>query len=187
MPEGTLHRTEDNGSMAVLEIIIEGDPRLREKAKRIRHVDDSARKLAQDMYETIPVADGVAVAAPQVGVTRRLIVIRVPAGYEEDDEGEITYRLADPEIIRHHGIQVGIEGCLSIPGWIGEVPRYESITVKAIDMDNNPIRIKASGHLAVIFQHEIDHLDGILFTDRVEDRSTLRQVGEREYEEIAEG
>lgn len=173
--------------MAVLEIILEGDPRLREKAKRIRHVDESVRRLAQDMYDTIPVAEGVAVAAPQVGVTRRLIVIRVPAGYEDDDDGEIAYRLADPEIVRHHGIQVGIEGCLSIPGWVGEVPRHESVTVKGIDMENKPVRIKASGHLAVIFQHEIDHLDGILFTDRVEDRSTLRMVGQREYEEVAEG
>lgn len=173
--------------MTVLEIIVEGDPRLREKAKRIRHVDDRVRKLARDMYETIPVAEGVAVAAPQVGVTRRLIVIRMPAADEDDDDEEITYRLADPEIIRHHGVQVGIEGCLSIPGWVGEVERYESITVKAIDMDNKPIRIKTSGHLAVIFQHEIDHLDGILFTDRVEDRSTLRLVGEREYEAVAEG
>jgi len=184
---GALHRMEDDGSMTVLEIIVEGDPRLREKAKRIRHVDDSVRKLARDMYETIPVAEGVAVAAPQVGVTRRLIVIRMTAADDDDDDEEITYRLADPEIIRHHGVQVGIEGCLSIPGWVGEVERYESITVKAIDMDNKPIRIKASGHLAVIFQHEIDHLDGILFTDRVEDRSTLRLVGEREYEAVAEG
>jgi peptide deformylase len=175
------------GLMAVLEIILEGDPRLREKAKRIRHVDDSVRRLAESMHETIPVADGVALAAPQVGVLRRLIVIRVPPGYEEDEAEEISYRLADPEIVRHHGLQVGMEGCLSIPGWVGEVPRHETITVKAIDMDNKPVRIKASGHLAVIFQHEIDHLDGILFTDRVEDRSTLRLVGQREYEDAAEG
>lgn len=173
--------------MTVLDIIVEGDPRLREKAKRIRHVDDSVRALAQDMYETIPVAEGVAVAAPQVGVTRRLIVIRLPAGYEDEEVEEISYRLADPEIVRHHGLQVGLEGCLSIPGWVGEVSRYASITLKAIDMDNKPVRIKASGHLAVIFQHEIDHLDGILFTDRVDDRSTLRLVSEREYEEVAEG
>lgn len=173
--------------MTVLEIVLEGDPRLRDKAKRIRHVDDSVRRLAEDMYETIPAAEGVAVAAPQVGVMRRLIVLRVPEGYEEDDDPEISYRLADPEIVRGYGRQVGPEGCLSIPGWVGEVPRLEAITVKGIDMDNKPVRIKASGHLAVIFQHEIDHLDGILFTDRVEDRATLRRVGEREYEEVAEG
>lgn len=173
--------------MAVLEIIIEGDPRLRQKATRVRHVDDSIRRLAEDMYETIPAAQGVAVAAPQVGFTRRLIVIRVPEGYGEEDDPEITYRLADPEIVRATGEQVGIEGCLSIPGWIGEVPRSASVTVKGLDMNNKAVRIKASGHLAVIFQHEIDHLDGILFTDRVVNKDTLRQVGTEEYEDIAEG
>jgi peptide deformylase len=166
--------------MAVLDIILEGDPRLRQKAVKIRQVDDSIRKLAADMYDTIPEADGVAVAAPQVGVTRRLIVIRFTEKDEDDDEDqgeEITYRLANPEVIRGHGNQVGLEGCLSIPGWVGEVPRFDSITVKAIDMDNKQVRIKANGYLARVFQHEIDHLDGVLFTDRVEDKDTLRFVG----------
>ncbi len=169
--------------MAVLDIVLEGDPRLRQKAVRIRQVDDSIRRLAEDMYETVPEAAGVAVAAPQVGVTRRLIVIRYTESDEddeaEDDEGEeITYRLANPEIVRGHGEQVGLEGCLSIPGWVGEVPRFESITVKAMDMDNRPVRVKANGYLARVFQHEIDHLDGILFTDRVEDKTTLKFVGD---------
>jgi len=166
--------------MAVLDIVLEGDPRLRQKAVKIRQVDDSIRKLAGDMYETIPVAEGVAVAAPQVGVSRRLIVIRYTETDEENDEDEgdvVTYRLANPEIVRGHGNQVGLEGCLSIPGWVGEVPRFESITVKGIDMENKPVRVKASGYLARIFQHEIDHLDGILFTDRVEDKETLKFVG----------
>lgn len=166
--------------MAVLDIVLEGDPRLRQKAVKIRQVDDSIRKLADDMYETIPVAEGVAVAAPQVGVSRRLIVIRYTETDEENDEDEgevITYRLANPEIVRGHGNQVGLEGCLSIPGWVGEVPRFESVTVKGIDMENKPVRVKASGYLARIFQHEIDHLDGILFTDRVEDKETLKFVG----------
>jgi len=166
--------------MAVLDIVVEGDPRLRQKAVRIRQVDASVRKLAEDMYETIPAAEGVAVAAPQVGVTRRLIVIRYTEVDEEkeDDRGEeITYRLANPEIVRGQGEQVGLEGCLSIPGWIGEVPRYDAVTVKGIDMNNKPVRVKASGYLARIFQHEIDHLDGILFTDRVVDKETLKFVG----------
>jgi len=172
--------------MAILDIVIEGDPRLRAKSARIRQVDASLRELAEDMYETIPVAEGVAVAAPQVGVTRRLIVIRyVEHDDDEDAAGEeITYRLANPEIVRGHGNQVGLEGCLSIPGWVGEVPRYETVTVKAIDMDNKPVRIKASGYLARIFQHEIDHLDGILFTDRVVDKETLRFVGTDDDEEL---
>ncbi len=173
--------------MAVLDIVLEGDPRLRQKSVKIRQVDDSIRKLADDMYETIPEAEGVAVAAPQVGVSRRLIVIRYMEVDEEksEDEGEeIMYRLANPEIVRGHGNEVGLEGCLSIPGWVGEVPRFESITVKGIDMDNKPVRVKASGYLARIFQHEIDHLDGILFTDRVEDKATLKFVGTDDDREL---
>jgi peptide deformylase len=172
--------------MAVLDIVLEGDPRLRQKAVKIRQVDGSIRKLADDMYETIPAAEGVAVAAPQVGVTRRLIVIRFTERDEDDEEDEgieVTYRLANPEVIRGHGNQVGLEGCLSIPGWVGEVPRFETITVKAVDMDNKAVRIKASGYLARVFQHEIDHLDGILFTDRVVDKDTLRFVGTDEDDE----
>jgi peptide deformylase len=166
--------------MAVLDIVMEGDPRLRQKAVKIRQVDDSIRTLANDMYETIPAAEGVAVAAPQIGVSRRLIVIRYTEVDEDDeaDEGvDVNYRLANPEVVRGYGSQVGLEGCLSIPGWVGEVPRHESVTVKAIDMENKAVRIKASGYLARVLQHEIDHLDGILFTDRVEDKETLKFVG----------
>ncbi len=166
-----------------LEIVFEGDPRLRQKATSIKRVDDSIRQLADDMYEMLPEAGGVAVAAPQVGVTRRLIVIRYQAAEEDDDsdeEREITYRLVNPEVVRGHGEQVGLEGCLSIPGWVGEVSRFDAITVKAVDMDNKPVRVKAEGYLARVFQHEIDHLDGILFTDRVVDRETLRYVGDDE-------
>ena len=168
-----------------LDIVFEGDPRLRQKATGIKRVDDSIRRLADEMYEMLPEAGGVAVAAPQVGVTRRLIVIRYMENEEDDDseeEREVTFRLANPEVIRGHGEQVGLEGCLSIPGWVGEVPRFDAITVKAIDMDNKPVRIKASGYLARVFQHEIDHLDGILFTDRVVNRETLRYVGDDDQE-----
>jgi peptide deformylase len=165
----------------VLDIVLEGDPRLRQKAIGIKRVDDSIRQLADEMYEMLPEVGGVAVAAPQVGVTRRLIVIRYMENEEDDDseeEREITYRLVNPEVIRGHGEQVGLEGCLSIPGWVGEVPRYDAITVKAVDLNSKPVRIKASGYLARVFQHEIDHLDGILFTDRIVDRETLRYVGD---------
>ncbi len=166
-----------------LELVYEGDPRLRQKATSIKRVDASIRQLADEMYDMLPEAGGVAVAAPQVGVTRRLIVIRYQESEEDDDsdvEREVTYRLVNPEVIRGHGEQIGLEGCLSIPGWVGEVPRFDAITVKAVDMDNKPVRIKAQGYLARVFQHEIDHLDGILFTDRVVDRETLRYVGDDE-------
>ncbi|HWK81881.1 MAG TPA: peptide deformylase, partial [Thermomicrobiales bacterium] len=109
-----------------------------------------------------------------------------PAGYDQEDDPEFSFRLANPEIVKAFGQQTGIEGCLSIPGWIGEVSRAEAVTVKALDMDGRQIRIKASGRLAVVLQHEIDHLDGILYTDRMTDLSTLRKVSEEEYEEVAE-
>jgi peptide deformylase len=166
--------------MAVLDLVYEGDERLRKKAVKIRHVDDGIRKLADDMWETMKAEHGVGLAAPQVGVGLRLIMVHVPADYDEDDPTEYSFRLANPEIIKSFGRQVGTEGCLSIPGWLGDVPRAEAVTVKAIDMNGRPIRIKAENHLAVVLQHEIDHLDGILYTDRVEDRSTLRRITEED-------
>lgn len=162
--------------MAILDIVLEGDPRLRQKATKIRQVDDSLRKLAQDMHETMLDAPGVGLAAPQVGVPRRLIVVHVPEGYEEEDAPGLTLTLVNPEIVKAQGRELGLEGCLSIPGWVGEVPRFDAITVKALNLDNRDVRIKVQGYAARVLQHEIDHLDGILFVDRVEDKSTLQRV-----------
>lgn len=172
--------------MSLMRIYVEGEPVLRTKATRIRHADKSLRKLADDMFETMLHAPGVGLAAPQVGISRRLIVVHVPENYDGEENPEHNFRLINPEVIRGLGRQVGPEGCLSIPGWIADVPRHETVTVKAIDMENRPIRIKARGHLARVLQHEIDHLDGILFLDRVEDKSTIQQVREEVYEEVAE-
>lgn len=165
--------------MAKLPIILEGDPRLRQKATRIRQVDDSLRRVAADMHETMDAAPGVGLAGPQIGLMRRIITVHV-AKDEEEDQDEVRLTLIDPEIVRSHGKVFGQEGCLSIPLWVGDVPRAEAITVKAIDLDNRHVRLKASGFLARVIQHEVDHLDGILFVDRVEDRSTLFQVTEEE-------
>ncbi len=162
--------------MAILDIVLEGDPRLRQKATKIRQVDDSLRKLAQDMHETMLNAPGVGLAAPQVGVPRRLIVVHVPEGYEEQDDPGLTLTLVNPEIVKAQGRELGLEGCLSIPGWVGEVPRFDAITVKAMNLDNRDVRVKVQGYAARVLQHEIDHLDGILFVDRVEDKSTLQRV-----------
>jgi peptide deformylase len=170
--------------MAVLTIITEGDPRLRQKAVRIKSIDDGLRRLARDMWDTLQAANGVGLAAPQVGVLRRLIIVHIPAGFEHEDDPEIKLTLVNPEIVKASGRQVGPEGCLSIPGWVGDVPRAMHVTVKARDLDDREVRIKASGFLARVLQHEIDHLDGILFVDRVEDRSTLRYIPEDE-EEVA--
>ncbi len=166
--------------MALLEIILEGDPRLRQKAHRIRTVDASIRRLAADMRETMLDAPGVGLAAPQVGVLLRLITVHVPAGFDHDDDPEHDFALINPEIVKADGRVLGYEGCLSIPGWTGEVPRANKLTVKGIGLDGKPVRFKARGWLARVLQHEIDHLDGVLFLDRVEDESTIREVPEDE-------
>lgn len=155
--------------MAILDIVIEGDPVLRKKTVKVRRADEGIRKLADDMYETMLDAPGVGLAAPQVGKSIRLIVVHVP---EDEDDGtpEVSLKLLNPEIIKSFGTQVGAEGCLSIPGWAGNVERAMNITVKATDMNDKPVRIKAQGYLAVVLQHEIDHLDGILFPDRIENK-----------------
>lgn len=162
--------------MAVLDLVYEGDPRLRQKATKIRSVDDSLRRLAKDMHETMHAEHGVGLAGPQVGVMRRIAVVHIPENYDDDDAPAVTLTLINPEIIRSYGRVLAYEGCLSIPGWTGEVPRAEAITVKAIGLDNRPLRVKAQKSLARAIQHEIDHLDGILFLDRVEDKSTIRQI-----------
>jgi peptide deformylase len=166
--------------MAVLQIILEGDPRLRQKASKIRSVDESLRKLAAEMHETMDDAPGVGLAGPQIGVMRRIIVVHVPGEYIGEGEADIRTTLINPEIVKGHGREIATEGCLSIPGWIGDVPRYDLVTVKAMDLNNRDIRIKVQGYYARVIQHEVDHLDGILFVDRVEDKTTLREVQDDE-------
>ena len=169
--------------MATMKIITEEDPRLREKSIKVRKVDDEVRRLAASMRGTMEAAKGVGLAAPQVGILRRIIVVGVPAGMDHEDDPAVDLALANPEIVRSSGRQVGPEGCLSIPNWVGDVPRAMNVTVKARDLDDKEVRIKARGYLARVLQHEIDHLDGILFIDRIEDRSTLRHITEEAEDE----
>ncbi len=172
--------------MALLDIVLEGDPRLRQKATKIRHADESLRKLAADMHETMDDAPGVGLAGPQVGVMRRIIVVFVPGQELGEGEADLRLTLLNPEIVRGGGRETATEGCLSIPHWIGDVPRKTSITVKAMDLDNRPVRIKAHDYFARVLQHEIDHLDGIMFIDRIEDKSTLKEVFDDDEEDVAE-
>ncbi|MCO5215844.1 MAG: peptide deformylase [Thermomicrobiales bacterium] len=153
--------------MAILPIVKDPNPILRKKAVKLRKADAGLAKLADDMFETMLVAPGVGLAAPQIGKSIRLVVIHVPED-EEDGTEEVSLKLINPEIIKASGEQYGAEGCLSLPGIAGNVRRAFQVTVKAIDTDNKPVRIKAEGYLAVVLQHEIDHLDGIMFTDRIE-------------------
>jgi peptide deformylase len=155
--------------MAIRQIISLPQPVLRQKARKISEFNPEVQKLIDDMIETMREAPGVGLAAPQVGVSRRVIVVEF--GEEEDPEAPLKlYVVVNPEIVRFSQETVeGVEACLSIPGLAGSVDRAEEITVKGFNRQGKPVRIKASGWLARIFQHEIDHLDGILFVDRAED------------------
>jgi peptide deformylase len=154
--------------MALREIVSLPDPVLRRKARKVTGFGPELQTLIDDMVETMRQAPGVGLAAPQVGVPLRLIVIEY--GEEEDeDTPPKLYMLANPEITRFsEEVEVGTEGCLSIPGFIGDVERATGVTVKGYNRRGQPVRIKADGWLARIFQHEVDHLDGVLFIDRAE-------------------
>ncbi len=170
--------------MTQLEIKLDGDPILRQKATKINRVDDSVRKLASDMWETVIAAEGLGLAAPQVGVGRRLIVVHLPEGYIEEGSPEVALRLVNPEIVKSRGDVKGMEGCLSIPGWQGEVERADLVTVKATDLNNRDVRLKLDGWAARVVQHEIDHLDGILYTDRMSDDDELYRVEAPDEDEL---
>jgi peptide deformylase len=157
---------------------------LRSKSRKVQAVSPKMAAFAEKMLETMREANGVGLAAPQVGVLQRLFVVELPED-EENDQPRETYILFNPEIVKGRGEQIGYEGCLSVPGYIGEVARREQITVQGLDEKGKPVRLKVEGYLARVFQHEIDHLDGILFTDRLTDPDTFQPVEPGE-EEIAE-
>jgi peptide deformylase len=152
--------------MAIREIVYTPDPVLRRKARKITSFDKDVQTLIDDMVETLRDAPGVGLAAPQVGVSERLIVIE----YGDDEDETVPKKLfvvINPEIIQASEEQVnGAEGCLSIPRVVGEVMRSTEVVIKGFNRQGRPIKIKARGWIARIFQHEIDHLDGVLFTDR---------------------
>lgn len=154
--------------MAILPIRAVPDPILRQKSKRVRAIDGSIQRLIGNMIETMHAASGVGLAAPQVGVPLRVIVIGIPEG--ED----IT--LINPEIVRRTGERLVTEGCLSIPGYFGEVKRAQSVTVKGRDLSGKEIRIKAEELLAQALEHEIDHLNGVLYIDHLESPDKLYKI-----------
>ena len=152
--------------MTLREIVTLPDPILRRKARKITSFDKEFSVLVNDMIETLRSAPGVGLAAPQVGISERLIVIEF-GDEENEDAPKKLYVVANPEIMEASEEMVSaIEGCLSIPGLVGEVERHESIHVKGLNRVGKPIRIKAEGWLARIFQHEMDHLEGVLYPDR---------------------
>lgn len=150
-------------------------PVLRQKARKVPRVDTSIQKLIDDLTETMLDAPGAGLAANQIGVTLRVCVVK-------GDENQI-WGLVNPVIVKAAGSQIGDEGCLSKPGWVGEVERHESVVVKALNRHGKEVRIKSTGFTARAFQHELDHLDGVLFTDRLTSLDTLRRVEELVGEE----
>lgn len=158
--------------MALRQIVYLPAPILRRKAKPVTKFDKDLQTLIDDMIETMREAPGVGLAAPQIDLSLQLAVIEYAEGEdEEENEGKELKKklfvLINPEITKTSEEKVfGVEGCLSIPGLIGEVERHEAIQVKALNRHGQPVKLKVDGWMARIFQHEIDHLNGVLFTDR---------------------
>lgn len=144
--------------MAIRNIVKDGDPVLRKICRSVINFDEKLATLIDDMVDTMYEANGVGLAAPQVGILRRICVI---------DVGEGPIELINPAIISEEGDQIGDEGCLSIPGQSGLVKRPMKVTVKAQDRNGNTFEVSGEGLLARAFCHEIDHLNGILYTDKV--------------------
>ena len=165
--------------MALRKVIVKGDPLLHRKSREVKEITERTRVLVDDMWDTMYEASGVGLAAPQVGVLRRVAVIDVTEPPEEDEDEENAEPVPEPEIIKYVLINPEIveisedkvttkEGCLSVPGFVGEVERPARVKVRAMDLDGNPFEVEGEGMLAKAILHEIDHLEGILYTDIAE-------------------
>ncbi len=169
--------------MPIREIVTLGHPTLRQKARKVTKFGPEVKQLIDDMIETMRAAPGVGLAAPQVNVLERVIVLELPADEEEGTPAEL-YAFVNPEIVKaSREKEEDHEGCLSIPGYIGEVERHVEIVVRGQDAFGHPQRVKAYDYLARIFQHEIDHLEGVMFIDRVSDPAKIRKITPEEAAE----
>ena len=155
--------------MAILPIChFPNEPVLRQKAKRVSRINGSVQRLIDNMIETMQQANGVGLAAPQVGVPLRVIVLQMP------DEELVV--IINPELVKSAGEQEVTEGCLSIPGYFGEIKRSASVTVKGRNRQGKAIRIKATGLKAEALEHELDHLNGVLYIDHLESQDNLHRI-----------
>jgi peptide deformylase len=176
--------------MSELEILTVDNPEqleiLRSKSRKVPWVTPDLVDLARRLLDAMHAANGAGLAAPQVGVLQRFFVVEVPEDEENPEWSGRPLLVFNPRVIKTKGEQVGMEGCLSVPGFIGEVARSEEVTLKALDEHGQEIRYKVRGFLARVFLHELDHLDGILYTDRLTDPATFQPVpeGEEESEEM---
>ncbi len=162
-----------------------GDPILRQKCKKVGKLTKDLRTLVDDMVDTMNDANGIGLAAPQVGAPLRIIVAQIPDDVEEEPAAGKLFVVYNPEIVKSSGEHFPEEGCLSIPGYVANVRRAFNVVVTGKDRRGRDQRLRASGRLAQIFQHEIDHIDGVLFIDRLDSLDELRKV-ERDPEPEAE-
>ena len=144
------------------------DPVLRQKAKRVSAIDSSIQQLIDDMVETMQQANGVGLAAPQVGVSLRVVVVQMP--------GEEPIAIINPKMVKRAGEREVTEGCLSVPGYAGEIKRSLSVTVKGQNRQGKAIRLKSTGLIAEALEHELDHLNGILYVDHLEGQDKLYKI-----------
>jgi len=162
--------------MAVRPLVQADNPVLRQKSKRVKQFGRALQDLIEDMVETMHATHGLGLAAPQIGVSQQVIVIQLPEDEEDPQSGKL-YVLCNPEIVKTAGEEEeSEEGCLSVPGFAGDVRRAAVVTVKGLDRHGKKIRIKAEGLLARAFQHEIDHINGALFIDRVDSPDKIRRI-----------
>lgn len=154
--------------MAVRQVRKQPDAILRKKAKKVPAIDGSIQRLIDDMVETMQKEKGVGLAAPQVGVSLRIAVLQMP---EEE-----PFAIINPKIVKRSGEREVAEGCLSVPGFQGEIKRSISVTVKGLDRQGKAIRIKATGLMAQALEHEIDHLNGVLYIDHIESDDKLYKI-----------
>ena len=149
--------------MSILPIRLYGDPVLRQKSAEVAEFDDDLRRMVADMRETMRAYNGVGLAANQIGVPRRVLVVEVPIGEEQ----RVQYTMVNPVILSRSGSETDEEGCLSMPGIYEDVTRAEHVVVEAKDEHGRAYKLQADGYLSRAIQHEVDHLDGVLFTDRL--------------------
>ena len=175
--------------MALRPILTAENALLRMKSKKVNRFGDNLSELVADMFETMHNANGLGLAAPQIGVLQRVFVVEVPAEYDEDGaelEPSQQYVLVNPEIVRARGEEEMEEGCLSVPGYRGLVKRASQVTVKGQDVEGKPVRYRAEDLLAQAFQHELDHLDGVLYIDLLEGPDKFWRIEAEEEEPVGE-
>lgn len=165
--------------MAIRNITVIGDEILAKKCKPVKAITPRFRELAQDMVETMKAADGVGIAAPQVGVMKRFFIAMPHVDAEDPETRGKLYFMVNPEITYTEGTQDSIEGCLSVPGEMGLVKRPQKIRIKAMDLDGNEQEYEFEDFEATVFCHENDHLDGILYPDVAEEMMTAEDYAER--------